>query len=130
MRSSTLLRRMTRLQLCDVGANMTDPIFRGVYRGKKVHEDDFEKVLERAFAAGVERMLVTGGDLEESRRAMALAKLHRMLSLYPLFLIFASWQIMVYLRCSVSCLLFASKTFALVEHSNWKIMTGTAYLRS
>jgi TatD DNase family protein len=49
-------------------------MFRGVYRGKTLHADDFELVLERAAHAGVERMIVTAGTLEESRAALELAE--------------------------------------------------------
>ena len=37
----------------DVGANLTDGMFRGVYRGKRAHEDDLGAVLRRAREAGV-----------------------------------------------------------------------------
>ena len=51
----------------DVGANMLDPMFRGVYRGKRAHDDDTDAVLSRARAAGVEKIIITCGTLEESR---------------------------------------------------------------
>ena len=62
-----------RLPLIDIGANLTDPMYQGTYNGKARHEPDYDLVLERAAAAGVERVIVTGGTLEESRRALALA---------------------------------------------------------
>ncbi|KAI9032069.1 putative deoxyribonuclease TATDN1-like protein [Hyaloraphidium curvatum] len=65
-----------RIRLIDIGANLTDPVFRGIYRGKHVHPDDFGQVLERARAAGVERVIVTGGSLSESEEALALAEQH------------------------------------------------------
>jgi Tat protein secretion system quality control protein TatD with DNase activity len=36
--------------------------------------DDFDLVLERARKAGVERMIITGGSLSESKEALELAK--------------------------------------------------------
>lgn len=59
-----------------IGINLGDPIFRGVYHGKQAHEDDFEGVLERARAAGCEKMMVTGSDLKESEHAVQIAKEH------------------------------------------------------
>jgi TatD DNase family protein len=71
--------------------NLTDPVFRGVHRGRRKHEglhsslhkramsndenkDDFEVMLERSRAAGVKSMVITGGSLKESKQALELAK--------------------------------------------------------
>ncbi|KAG8850539.1 hypothetical protein FRB91_008952, partial [Serendipita sp. 411] len=56
--------------------NLTDPVFRGLHRGHRKHPDDFEAVLSRAKAAGVESQIITGGSLSESRAAIKLAKEH------------------------------------------------------
>jgi TatD DNase family protein len=42
--------------------------------------DDFEAMLERSRAAGVKSMVITGGSLRESRKALDLAKTHGELS--------------------------------------------------
>ncbi|KAK0208175.1 hypothetical protein DFS33DRAFT_1301874 [Desarmillaria ectypa] len=60
----------------DIGVNLTDPVFRGVHYGRKKHDDDFEAMLERARAAGVRSMIITGGSLHESREALKLAETH------------------------------------------------------
>lgn len=65
-----------RKRFIDIGANLTDPQFVGVYRGKRKHADDFKAMMERAREAGVERLLVTGSCLAESRHAVELAKAH------------------------------------------------------
>ena len=51
----------------------------GVYGGenKRYHDPDLPAVLERAWAAGVQRIIVTGGSLEGSRAALALARTDR-----------------------------------------------------
>lgn len=58
----------------DIGANLTDGMFKGIYNGKRYHAGDLRSVLERAWNAGVDRIIVTGGSLEESREALALAE--------------------------------------------------------
>ncbi|GAB7364862.1 hypothetical protein MBLNU230_g5654t2 [Neophaeotheca triangularis] len=62
------------LRYVDIGINLTDEIYRGVHRGNKAHEDDLQQVIERAMAAGVRKMMVTGSDLDESKKAVELAK--------------------------------------------------------
>ncbi|CAB3363655.1 Hypothetical predicted protein [Cloeon dipterum] len=68
--------RKTRLakMLIDIGANLTDGMYKGIYNGTKRHEPDLACVLKRAWDAGVERIIVTGGSLEESREALELVK--------------------------------------------------------
>ncbi|VDP96258.1 unnamed protein product [Echinostoma caproni] len=36
----------------DIGANLTDKVFRGCYRGRSLHADDFDAILNRAFDIG------------------------------------------------------------------------------
>ncbi|KAL7750406.1 hypothetical protein RI367_004180 [Sorochytrium milnesiophthora] len=67
---------MPPLKLVDIGINLTDPVFRGVYRSKRLHADDFAQVLQRARAAGVQTMMVTGTNLKEARQALEMAKAH------------------------------------------------------
>nr|DAD28978.1 TPA_asm: hypothetical protein HUJ06_030446 [Nelumbo nucifera] len=53
---------------------MIDGMFKGVYNGKQCHVADIPSVLSRAWSAGVDRIIVTGGSLEESREALAIAE--------------------------------------------------------
>ncbi|EJU00009.1 Mg-dependent DNase [Dacryopinax primogenitus] len=64
---------MPTLRYIDIGVNLTDPIFHGLYGGKQAHEDDFINVTSRADAAGVKGMMITGGSLYEAREAVDLA---------------------------------------------------------
>lgn len=57
---------MSMSTLIDIGANLTHESF----------AHDLDAILARAAAAGVAQMIVTGADLESSRRAAQLAALH------------------------------------------------------
>ncbi|KAK3109588.1 hypothetical protein LTR53_016999 [Teratosphaeriaceae sp. CCFEE 6253] len=61
------------LRYADIGINLSDRIFRGVYHGKRAHDDDLQHVVQRALEAGVRKMMVTGSDLQESRNAVKIA---------------------------------------------------------
>mmetsp|Transcript_7639 Transcript_7639/g.11343 ORF Transcript_7639/g.11343 Transcript_7639/m.11343 type:complete len:480 (+) Transcript_7639:30-1469(+) len=58
----------------DIGANLTDDMFHGVYHGTKKHEDDFEEMMKRAENAKVLKMIVTVGSLDDIPSARALCK--------------------------------------------------------
>eukprot|EP00438_Fugacium_kawagutii_P033464 Skav230617 [mRNA] locus=scaffold1673:61693:62631:+ [translate_table: standard] len=60
--------------LVDIGANMLDPMFQGIYREKERHPSDFPAVLSRAMSAGVGKLMVTAGTLQESREALKLCR--------------------------------------------------------
>lgn len=90
-----------------IGINLSDPIFRGVYHGKKAHEDDLPHIVERALGAGCRKLMVTGSDLPESEKALELAEQYRMPQLVSEYRINAyfvsSWPL---LRNSRSASLF------------------------
>jgi len=61
--------------IIDIGANLTDSMFSGMYNGTKKHENDLSNVLERSWAVGVQKIIVTAGNLTESKEAAKLCKL-------------------------------------------------------
>ncbi|EFJ51556.1 hypothetical protein VOLCADRAFT_57045, partial [Volvox carteri f. nagariensis] len=58
----------------DIGANLLDEMYDGRYNDKQYHPPDLSAVLDRAWAAGLQRLIITAGSLSEARRALELAK--------------------------------------------------------
>ncbi|TVY51871.1 Deoxyribonuclease Tat-D, partial [Lachnellula suecica] len=58
----------------DIGINLTDPVYSGLYHGTQRHPSDLPAVIGRAVKAGCRKLIVTGSDVEESRKAVQLAK--------------------------------------------------------
>ncbi|CZR59418.1 related to deoxyribonuclease [Phialocephala subalpina] len=70
------LKKVYRPRYVDIGINLTDPVFTGLYHGTQRHPNDLSGILQRAKEAGCEKLIVTGSDLHESRKAIELAKEH------------------------------------------------------
>ncbi|KAG0730563.1 putative deoxyribonuclease TATDN1 [Chionoecetes opilio] len=68
--------RMAQLvkRFIDIGANLTDEMYQGIYHGSKKHEADLSHVLKRAWEAGLSKMVITGTSLSDSKAALELAK--------------------------------------------------------
>ncbi|KAI9371552.1 hypothetical protein BJX61DRAFT_511112 [Aspergillus egyptiacus] len=64
----------TTLKYVDIGINLSDPVFQGNYHGKQVHDSDLDDIIQRARDVGCRKFMVTGSDLEESKRAIEIAQ--------------------------------------------------------
>ncbi|KEG13480.1 TatD related deoxyribonuclease [Trypanosoma grayi] len=61
--------------LVDVALNLTDCVFRGVdWKGRRVHEDNFDDVLRRAQEQNVQKMIITGTSLSQCVKAIRLCR--------------------------------------------------------
>ncbi|KAL2730049.1 putative deoxyribonuclease TATDN1 [Vespula maculifrons] len=70
-----LAARMTNLRkFIDIGANLTDPMYQGIYYGSQKHQPDLDKVLERSWDNNLSRIIITAGNMEECKKALEIAK--------------------------------------------------------
>lgn len=58
----------------DIGANLTDPMYQGVYHGSQKHLPDLDKVLERSWNNNISKIIITAGNIEESKKALEIAR--------------------------------------------------------
>ncbi|KAL0942642.1 deoxyribonuclease tatd [Colletotrichum truncatum] len=64
----------TKMRFADVAVTATAKDFSGFYRGKQYHQPDFDAVLDRALAAGVEKVMLTGMSLSDVDTNLSIAK--------------------------------------------------------
>ncbi|OHE97951.1 TatD family hydrolase [Colletotrichum orchidophilum] len=64
----------TKLRFADVAVTATAKDFAGFYRGKQYHQPDFDAVLDRALAAGVDKVMLTGMSLSDAATNLSIAK--------------------------------------------------------
>lgn len=60
-----------------IGINLTDDQYSGLYHGTQRHPSDVYEVVERAKSVECRKLIVTGSDVESSRRAIGLSKVFR-----------------------------------------------------
>ncbi|XP_011310613.1 putative deoxyribonuclease TATDN1 isoform X2 [Fopius arisanus] len=58
----------------DIGANLLDPMYQGIYHGAEKHRPDLDIVLERSWKNNLSKIIITSGSLGESKKALELAK--------------------------------------------------------
>jgi TatD DNase family protein len=68
----------SNLKFIDIGANLLDEMYKGFYHGSDTpyHPPDIDSVLQRAWESGVEKIVITAGNLEEAKAALAFARTH------------------------------------------------------
>ncbi|XP_043515422.1 putative deoxyribonuclease TATDN1 [Frieseomelitta varia] len=67
--------RMSNLRkFIDIGANLTDPMYQGIYHGSQKHLPDLDKVLERSWNNDISKIIITAGNIEESKKALEIAR--------------------------------------------------------
>jgi TatD DNase family protein len=64
-----------RLRLFDIAANLSDKSYQGIYSKKSCHGNDTLHVVDRAKQYGVDKFLLAGGNLKQSRKALDVAKM-------------------------------------------------------
>ncbi|ETS77941.1 hypothetical protein PFICI_10003 [Pestalotiopsis fici W106-1] len=67
-------RPENKLRYADVAVTPTAKEFAGIYRGKQYHEPDFTNTLDRAWDAGVEKVMLTGMSVTDVSSNLAIAK--------------------------------------------------------
>ncbi|PHH75785.1 hypothetical protein CDD80_2068 [Ophiocordyceps camponoti-rufipedis] len=60
----------------DIGINLTDPMYSGIYNDKERHPDDVRAVIERASKVGCSKLIVTGSDIKSAWDALKMAEEH------------------------------------------------------
>ncbi|XP_055531776.1 deoxyribonuclease TATDN1 [Wyeomyia smithii] len=61
-----------RMKFIDIGANLTDTMFQGIYNGSSKHQPDLGNVLERSWAAGLQKIIVTCGSVSDYEPALQI----------------------------------------------------------
>ncbi|CUV06458.1 unnamed protein product [Cryptosporidium hominis] len=65
---------MEELKFIDIGSNLTDLMFQGIYNDKKQHDSDLEIVIKRAIKGGLDKILITAGSYQETLEALKICE--------------------------------------------------------
>lgn len=58
----------------DIGANLTDGMFQGIYNGSQKHPNDLDIVLERSWNSGLAKIIITVGTITDTDEAVKIAQ--------------------------------------------------------
>ena len=64
------------MRVFDIGANLTDPMFQGIYNGKQKHVPDLVNVLRRSTQCHISDIMVTAGCEEDLGQSISLITSH------------------------------------------------------
>ncbi|KAH7649197.1 hypothetical protein FG379_001554 [Cryptosporidium bovis] len=62
------------IKFIDIGSNLTDLMFQGVYNGRRHHNPDLNRVIERAKNGGLEKIIITSGNYEECVQSLKICQ--------------------------------------------------------
>uniref|UniRef100_A0A182NK26 Deoxyribonuclease TATDN1 n=1 Tax=Anopheles dirus TaxID=7168 RepID=A0A182NK26_9DIPT len=62
------------MKYIDIGANLTDPMYQGIYNGSAKHEPDLAHVLQRGWTGGLDKIIVTVGTLTDCEPTFDILK--------------------------------------------------------
>ncbi|XP_058466207.1 deoxyribonuclease TATDN1 [Malaya genurostris] len=66
-----LIKQFTNmLKIIDIGANLTDPMFQGIYGNSSKHQPDLDIVLTRGWNGGLQKIIVTCGNVSDCSSAV------------------------------------------------------------
>uniref|UniRef100_A0A8C3ZSM1 Deoxyribonuclease TATDN1 n=1 Tax=Denticeps clupeoides TaxID=299321 RepID=A0A8C3ZSM1_9TELE len=65
---------MARFKFIDIGVNLTDPMFRGVYRGSRKHRGSPSIKRRSARSSAGLSFMITGGNVEDAKEALKLSE--------------------------------------------------------
>ena len=82
------------MKIIDIGANLLDDMFKGIYHKRQCHPPDLERVLKRAADACITNIIITCGSVEDARSVHKLisdtknginsnVKLHATIGIHP-----------------------------------------------
>lgn len=79
MITSSFIKVRSMIKIIEIGANLTDPMFQGVYNGSAKHQADLNNVLERGWSAGLQKVIITCGTIFDCEQAFQIANTHEKL---------------------------------------------------